>query len=73
MWTHSSWGGDRTRQTYAEAFEPMPPGDPFGDMMNAPKTYVVSRTLAKPIWRDTQVIRGNVPMLLGPSRCLANA
>ena len=26
----------------------MPPGDPFGDMMNAPKKYVVSKTLQKP-------------------------
>jgi dihydrofolate reductase len=38
----------------------MPPGDPFGDMMNAPKKYVVSRTLEKPIWRDTTIIRDNV-------------
>src|SRR4029450_8395632 len=27
--------GRRTYVTHAEAFEPMPPGDPFGDMMNA--------------------------------------
>ena len=46
--------------THAEAFEPMPPGDPFGDMMNAPKKYVVSRTLEKPIWRNTTIIRDNV-------------
>ena len=45
--------GRRTYVIHAEAFEPMPPGDPFGDMMNAPKKYVVSRTLQKPIWRDT--------------------
>lgn len=45
---------------HAEAFEPMEPGDPFGDMMNAPKKYVVSRTLDKPIWRDTTIIRDNV-------------
>ena len=45
---------------HAEAFEPMPTGDPFGDMMNAPKKYVVSRTLEKPIWRDTTIIRDNV-------------
>jgi hypothetical protein len=31
--------------THAEAFEPMHSGDPFGDRMNAPKKYVVSRTL----------------------------
>jgi dihydrofolate reductase len=52
--------GRRTYVTHAQAFEPMPPGDPFGDMMNAPKKYVVSRTLGKPIWRDTTIIRDNV-------------
>ena len=52
--------GRRTYVTHAEAFEPMPPGDPFGDMMNAPKKYVVSKTLQKPIWRDTTIIRENV-------------
>jgi dihydrofolate reductase len=52
--------GRRTYVTHAEAFEPMPPGDQFGDMMNAPKKYVVSRTLEQPIWRDTTIIRDNV-------------
>jgi dihydrofolate reductase len=52
--------GRRTYVTHAEAFEPMPPGDYFGDMMNRPKKYVVSRTLKKPIWRDTTIIRENV-------------
>jgi len=52
--------GRRTYVTHAEAFEPMPPGDPFGDMMNAPKKYVVSKTLERPIWRDTTIIRENV-------------
>jgi dihydrofolate reductase len=52
--------GRRTYVTHAEAFEPMPAGDPFGDMMNAPKHYVVSRTLTKPIWRNTEIIRDNV-------------
>jgi hypothetical protein len=28
--------------------------------MNAPKKYVVSRTLKAPIWRDTTIIRDNV-------------
>jgi dihydrofolate reductase len=46
--------------THAEAFEPMPKGDPFGDMMNGPRKYVVSRTLEKPIWRNTTIIRDNV-------------
>ena len=52
--------GRRTYVTHAQAFEPMPPGDPFGDMMNAPKKFVVSRTLEKTIWRDTTIIRDNV-------------
>jgi len=52
--------GRRTYVTHAEAFEPMPVGDPFGDMMNAPAKYVVSRTLEAPIWRNTTIIRENV-------------
>lgn len=52
--------GRRTYETHAAAFEPMPPGDPFGDMMNAPKKYVVSRTLKQPTWRNTTIIRDNV-------------
>jgi dihydrofolate reductase len=52
--------GRRTYVTHAEAFEPLPPGDPFGDVINAPRKYVVSRTLQKPIWRDTTIIRDNV-------------
>jgi dihydrofolate reductase len=52
--------GRRTYVTHAEAFEPMPPGDPFGDLMNPPKKYVVSKTLKQPIWRNTTIIRDNV-------------
>src|SRR5438876_630203 len=52
--------GRRTYVTHAAAFEPMPAGDFFGDMMNAPKKYVVSKTLKKPTWRDTTIIRDNV-------------
>jgi dihydrofolate reductase len=52
--------GRRPYETHAAAFEPMPAGDPFGDAMNAPKKYVVSRTLDKPTWRDTTIIRENV-------------
>jgi dihydrofolate reductase len=52
--------GRRTYVTHAQAFEPMPPGDQFGDLMNAPKKYVVSRTLKDPIWRNTTIIRDNV-------------
>jgi dihydrofolate reductase len=52
--------GRRTYVTHAAAFEPMAPGDPFGDIMNAPKKYVVSKTLRKPTWRDTTIISENV-------------
>jgi dihydrofolate reductase len=52
--------GRRTYVTHAEAFEPLPAGNFFGDMMNAPKKYVVSKTLQKPIWRNTTIIRDDV-------------
>lgn len=51
--------GRKTYVTHAAAFEPMPPGDVFGDLMNAPKKYVVSKTLEKPTWRNTTIIREN--------------
>jgi dihydrofolate reductase len=52
--------GRRTYVTHAQAFEPMAPGDPFGDVMNTPAKYLVSKTLEKPIWRNTTIIRGDV-------------
>ena len=52
--------GRKTYVIHGNAFEPMPAGDPFGDMMNTPKKYVVSRTLENPVWRDTTIIRDNV-------------
>src|SRR4026207_1785423 len=52
--------GRRTYVTHAAAFEPMPAGDPFGDLMNTPKKYVVSKTLNTSMWRDTTIIRENV-------------
>jgi len=52
--------GRRTYVTHAEAFEPLPAGDRFGDMMNAPAKYVVSKTLEKGIWRNTTIIRDHV-------------
>ena len=52
--------GRRTYVTHAQAFEPMQPGDPFGDLMNTPAKYVVSKTLEKPIWRNTTIIRDDV-------------
>jgi len=61
--------GRRTYVTHAAAFEPMPAGDPFGDLMNTPRKYVVSKTLDKPTWRDTTIIRENV---IGFVRTLKN-
>ena len=52
--------GRKTYAIHASAFEPMKPGDVFGDMMNAPAKYVVSRTLEKPIWRNTTIFREDV-------------
>ena len=52
--------GRRTYVAHAQAFEPMPPGDPFGDLMNTPAKYVVSRTLQQPIWRNTTIIRDDI-------------
>lgn len=52
--------GRRTYVTHAEAFEPMPAGDPFGDALNAPRKYVVSKTLERPTWRHTTIIRDHV-------------
>jgi dihydrofolate reductase len=52
--------GRRTYVTHADAFEPIAPGNPFGDAMNAPKKYVVSKTLKEPTWRNTTIIRENV-------------
>ncbi len=34
----------RTYVTHAAAFEPMPPGDPFGDLMNPPKRRAFARS-----------------------------
>lgn len=52
--------GRKTYVTHAEAFEPMPDGDPFADLVNPPAKYVVSKTLEKPIWRNTTIIRDDV-------------
>ncbi len=49
--------GRRTYVIHGEAFEPLPiEEDPFGTA----KKYVVSRTLERPIWRDTTILRGDV-------------
>jgi len=52
--------GRRTYVTHAEAFEPLPASDFFGDLMNAPPKYVVSKTLRDPDWENTHVFRDDV-------------
>lgn len=52
--------GRKTYVLHAEAFEPMEPGNPFGDALNARAKYVVSKTLEKPLWRNTTIIRDKV-------------
>src|SRR4029079_11241710 len=49
--------GRKTYLIHGNAFEPLPAGDVFGDMMNTPAKYVVSKTLEKPVWRNTTIIR----------------
>jgi dihydrofolate reductase len=53
--------GRKTWQTHGEAFEPMPEGDPFGDVMKRMRKYVVSTTLqSADLWRNSTIIRDNV-------------
>jgi len=53
--------GRRTWQIHGEAFEPMPVGDPFGDVMNGIRKVVVSTTLKSAAdWRNSTLISSNV-------------
>jgi dihydrofolate reductase len=53
--------GRKTWQIHGGAFEPMPPGNPFGDALNAAHKYVVSTTLTSAsAWRNSTVIRERV-------------
>jgi len=53
--------GRKTWQIHGGAFEPMPAGDPFGDVMNTMPKYVVSTTLATAdAWRNSTLISENV-------------
>jgi dihydrofolate reductase len=53
--------GRKTWQIHGGAFEPMPAGDPFGDVMNQTPKYVVSTTLkTASAWRNSTLISGNV-------------
>jgi dihydrofolate reductase len=53
--------GRKTWQIHGGAFEPMPAGDPFGDLMNAKQKVVVSTTLKNAdAWRNSTLISDNV-------------
>jgi len=53
--------GRKTWQGHGAAFDPMPAGDPFGDVMNGIQKYVVSTTLQSvSAWRNSTLISGNV-------------
>jgi len=53
--------GRKTWQTHGGAFEPMAPGDPFGDVMNDFRKVVVSTTLkSAAAWRNSNLIRRDV-------------
>jgi dihydrofolate reductase len=53
--------GRKTWQIHGGAFEPMPAGDPFGDVMNGIRKVVVSTTLKSAAdWRNSTLISGNV-------------
>jgi len=53
--------GRKTWQTHAEAFEPTPAGDPFADVLNNLRKYVVSTTLkSADAWRNSTIISENV-------------
>ena len=53
--------GRKTWQIHGGAFEPMPEGDPFGDLMNTMRKYVVSTTLTSAsAWRNSTLIKGNL-------------
>ena len=53
--------GRKTWQGHADAFDPMPVGDPFGDVMNNVRKVVVSTTLkSAAAWRNSTIISQNV-------------
>ncbi|HRW07389.1 MAG TPA: dihydrofolate reductase family protein [Caldilineaceae bacterium] len=53
--------GRKTWEGHGAAFDPMPEGDPFGDVMNSKQKYVVSTTLeSADLWRNSTIIRDNV-------------
>ncbi len=54
--------GRKTWQGHGAAFDPLPAGDFFGDIMNSKSKYVVSSTLqSAELWRNSTIIRKDVP------------
>ena len=52
--------GRKTWQGHGAAFDPMPEGDPFGDVMKSKKKYVVSTTLkSTELWRNSTISSKN--------------
>lgn len=53
--------GRKTWQIHGGAFEPMAPGEPFVDLLNAMPKYVVSNSLTSAAaWRNSTLISGDV-------------
>jgi dihydrofolate reductase len=53
--------GRRTWQGHGAAFDPLPDGDPFGDIMKSRQKYVVSTTLqSTSLWRNSAIISKNI-------------
>lgn len=53
--------GRKTWQIHGGAFDLLPEGDPFGDLMNTMPKYVVSTTLTSTdAWRNSTLISANV-------------
>lgn len=53
--------GRKTWQGHGEAFNPLPDDDPFGQIMNGMRKYVVSTTLqSTDTWRNSTIISQNV-------------
>lgn len=53
--------GRKTWQIHGGAFDPMPLGDPFGDVMNGIQKFVVSTTLkSAAAWRNSTLIGAKV-------------
>ncbi len=58
--------GRKTWQGHGAAFDPLPAGDFFGDIMNSKRKYVVSTTLqSADLWRNSSIISKNVPEEVG--------